>query len=314
MLTTTTARAETPQPPHSDPASLAARRTPPPARTGPHVPPPLPPPDRVRRQRRPLHEGHHRPAPDLLATALAFLDCAGRCGRRRRRNDADDGPDRRADRAERRRVPRDRRRAVQEHGQRRRGNLSRHGQPDDAVSSLRFGSSSRRRIWRGRTESEFGGRATLDRRRQRRRRRTRPTRHPRAGDALVQALARLPGLDRLYLSDVPHVGQQGDHDLCPARVRLYPDAGGAATEETRVDGTGQVVGRHLPRDPEGEAWRVPGHGHGADQGGSCRLSKFLRSRLPVQPTDSRLCDHSPGRQCLSSRTSIEFPTPRYPRT
>jgi hypothetical protein len=33
-------------------------------------------------------------------------DCAGRCGRRRRRNDADDGPDRRADRAERRRVPR----------------------------------------------------------------------------------------------------------------------------------------------------------------------------------------------------------------
>jgi transformation/transcription domain-associated protein len=53
-----------------------------------------------------------------------------------------------------------------------------------------------------------------------------------------------------------------------SRCAVHPDAGGAAAAETRVDGARQVVGRHLSRDPEGQAWRFPGHGHGAVEGES----------------------------------------------
>lgn len=52
----------------------------------------------------------------------------------------------------------------------------------------------------------------------------------------------------------------------PPPSAVHPNASRAATNEARVDGAGQIVGWHLPRDPEGQEVGVPGHGDGSDEG------------------------------------------------
>ncbi len=203
--------------------------------------------------------------PDLLATTLALLDRTSRGGRRRRRNNAEDGPNRRRRRVERRRVPRDSRRAVQEHGQRRRGNVPRQGQPDDAVPDLGFG-SSRRRIRRVQSPSSAGGPPSIGG-------------DSDAGGGPAQPVVHAPAMRSFKLLQD-----------CPASIDFIfqtyrPLVNKAITIFVPV--VFDFVSTCTRNRNEGKASRCnrasrrrSGHGHGADQGETCR---DLQSRSQDSP-------------------------------